>query len=396
MFKESIIMSWQNIIYHKMRSFLTVLGIIIGVSSIIILISVVEGVTQEVTGQFSELGANKLTIQAKGTPLKKGLTNYEVELLANLDEVDGVSPTISTTIPVVAHGKVENKVLVEGKNESYFQNNQLTLQSGRLINLIDITQNLNVALISSSLAENLFFAQNPIEDLVLINGISYRIIGVLEESDQMDMMSSMSGKNSENIIIVPYQNLMKLIGLNSINNIEVYMKDDANVDEVITQAEVILNQAFNYKENSYTIINMDGLLDTIQSMNSMMTMMLVGIASIALVVGGIGIMNMMLVSVTERTSEIGLKKALGVKPKSIQLQFLMESIFLSLFGGVIGVVFGVIVSLIIAVIIGFTPSISISSIALAIIFSATVGILFGIAPARKASLLNPIEALRRS
>lgn len=396
MFKESIIMSWQNIIYHKMRSFLTVLGIIIGVSSIIILISVVEGVTQEVTGQFSELGANKLTIQAKGTPLKKGLTNYEVELLANLDEVDGVSPTISTTIPVVAHGKVENKVLVEGKNESYFQNNQLTLQSGRLINLIDITQNLNVALISSSLAENLFFAQNPIEDLVLINGISYRIIGVLEESDQMDMMSSMSGKNSENIIIVPYQNLMKLIGLNSINNIEVYMKDDANVDEVITQAEVILNQAFNYKENSYTIINMDGLLDTIQSMNSMMTMMLVGIASIALVVGGIGIMNMMLVSVTERTSEIGLKKALGAKPKSIQLQFLMESIFLSLFGGVIGVVFGVIVSLIIAVIIGFTPSISISSIALAIIFSATVGILFGIAPARKASLLNPIEALRRS
>lgn len=396
MFKESIIMSWQNIIYHKMRSFLTVLGIIIGVSSIIILISIVEGVTQEVTGQFSELGANKLTIQAKGTPLKKGLTNYEVELLANLDEVDGVSPTISTTIPVVAHGKVENKVLVEGKNESYFQNNQLTLQSGRLINLIDITQNLNVALISSSLAENLFFAQNPIEDFVLINGISYRIIGVLEESDQMDMMSSMSGKNSENIIIVPYQNLMKLIGLNSINNIEVYMKDDANVDEVITQAEVILNQAFNYKENSYTIINMDGLLDTIQSMNSMMTMMLVGIASIALVVGGIGIMNMMLVSVTERTSEIGLKKALGVKPKSIQLQFLMESIFLSLFGGVIGVVFGVIVSLIIAVIIGFTPSISISSIALAIIFSATVGILFGIAPARKASLLNPIEALRRS
>lgn len=396
MFKESIIMSWQNIIYHKMRSFLTVLGIIIGVSSIIILISIVEGVTQEVTGQFSELGANKLTIQAKGTPLKKGLTNYEVELLANLDEVDGVSPTISTTIPVVAHGKVENKVLVEGKNESYFQNNQLTLQSGRLINLIDITQNLNVALISSSLAENLFFAQNPIEDFVLINGISYRIIGVLEESDQMDMMSSMSGKNSENIIIVPYQNLMKLIGLNSINNIEVYMKDDANVDEVITQAEVILNQAFNYKENSYTIINMDGLLDTIQSMNSMMTMMLVGIASIALVVGGIGIMNMMLVSVTERTSEIGLKKALGAKPKSIQLQFLMESIFLSLFGGVIGVVFGVIVSLIIAVIIGFTPSISISSIALAIIFSATVGILFGIAPARKASLLNPIEALRRS
>ena len=396
MFKESIIMSWQNIIYHKMRSFLTVLGIIIGVSSIISLISIVEGVTAEVTGQFSELGANKLTIQAKGTPLKKGLTDYEVQLLADLDDVNGVSPTISTTTSVVAQGKVENKVLVEGKNESYFKYNHLSLKSGRLINSIDIAQDLNVALISSSLARQLFFAQNPVGDFILMNGISYLVIGVLEEADQMDMMSSMSGKNSENRIIVSYQNLMRLVGLNSINNIEVYMKRDANIDEVITQAELILNQAFNYKENSYTIINMDGLLDTIESMNSMMTMMLVGIASIALIVGGLGIMNMMLVSVTERTSEIGLKKALGAKPKSIQLQFLMESIFLSLFGGAIGVVLGIIISLIVSMIIGFTPSISISSVFLALVFSGSIGILFGLAPARKASFLNPIEALRRS
>ena len=388
MFKESIIMSWQNIIYNKMRSFLTILGIVIGVSSIIALISIVEGVTMEVTSQFSELGANKLTIQAKGTPLKKGLTDYEVQLLADIDEVNGIS--------VVGNGQVHDKVTIEGKNASYFKYNQLALKSGRLLNSIDLSQQSNVALVSESLADTLYFGEQPIGQYLLINGISYRIVGVLEKTDQMDMMSSMSGKQSENRVIVPYQNLMGLVGLNCINNVEVYMQNNANVDEIIGKVELILNQAFNYKENSYSIINMEGLLDTIQSMNSMMTMMLVGIASIALLVGGIGIMNMMLVSVTERTMEIGLKKALGAKPRSIQLQFLIESIFLSLFGGVVGLVLGVMIAFVVAFIIGFTPSISTNSIALALLFSGGVGVIFGLAPARKASQLNPIDALRRS
>ena len=396
MFKESIIMSWQNIIYNKMRSFLTILGIVIGVSSIIALISIVEGVTMEVTSQFSELGANKLTIQAKGTPLKKGLTDYEVQLLADIDEVNGISPTISTTTSVVGNGQVHDKVTIEGKNASYFKYNQLALKSGRLLNSIDLSQQSNVALVSESLADTLYFGEQPIGQYLLINGISYRIVGVLEKTDQMDMMSSMSGKQSENRVIVPYQNLMGLVGLNCINNVEVYMQNNANVDEIIGKVELILNQAFNYKENSYSIINIEGLLDTIQSMNSMMTMMLVGIASIALLVGGIGIMNMMLVSVTERTMEIGLKKALGAKPRSIQLQFLIESIFLSLFGGVVGLVLGVMIAFVVAFIIGFTPSISTNSIALALLFSGGVGVIFGLAPARKASQLNPIDALRRS
>lgn len=396
MFKESIIMSWQNIIYNKMRSFLTILGIVIGVSSIIALISIVESVTMEVTSQFSELGANKLTIQAKGTPLKKGLTDYEVQLLADIDEVNGISPTISTTTSVVGNGQVHDKVTIEGKNASYFKYNQLALKSGRLLNSIDLSQQSNLALVSESLADTLYFGEQPIGQYLLINGISYRIVGVLEKTDQMDMMSSMSGKQSENRVIVPYQNLMGLVGLNCINNVEVYMQNNANVDEIIGKVELILNQAFNYKENSYSIINMEGLLDTIQSMNSMMTMMLVGIASIALLVGGIGIMNMMLVSVTERTMEIGLKKALGAKPRSIQLQFLIESIFLSLFGGVVGLVLGVMIAFVVAFIIGFTPSISTNSIALALLFSGGVGVIFGLAPARKASQLNPIDALRRS
>ncbi|MEO3110718.1 ABC transporter permease, partial [Turicibacter sanguinis] len=307
-----------------------------------------------------------------------------------------ISQTISTTTSVVGNGQVHDKVTIEGKNASYFKYNQLALKSGRLLNSIDLSQQSNVALVSESLADTLYFGEQPIGQYLLINGISYRIVGVLEKTDQMDMMSSMSGKQSENRVIVPYQNLMGLVGLNCINNVEVYMQNNANVDEIIGKVELILNQAFNYKENSYSIINMEGLLDTIQSMNSMMTMMLVGIASIALLVGGIGIMNMMLVSVTERTMEIGLKKALGAKPRSIQLQFLIESIFLSLFGGVVGLVLGVMIAFVVAFIIGFTPSISTNSIALALLFSGGVGVIFGLAPARKASQLNPIDALRRS
>lgn len=398
MFKESIIMSWQNIIHNKMRSFLTVLGIVIGVMSIIALISIVQGVNDEMMGQFSELGANKLTIQATGTPLKSGLSDKDLQLLSEIEHVKGISPTLTTTLSVVGNQKVIENVTIEGKNEVYFDNNQISLNQGRLINQLDIDQKTKVALISEEIAKDLYMGINPLNEKILLNGIQYTIIGVLNGTDSNDMMAMMASRmrsgSSDYKIIIPSSNLMNLFGVRQINSLEVYMSDSNYAEQIIDDMELILNEAFNYKEDSYSIINMESLLDTMESMNSMMTMMLVGIASIALLVGGIGIMNMMLVSVTERTTEIGLRKALGAKPKSIQLQFLIESIFLSLFGGVIGLILGVIISYVVSTAIGFTPSISVSAIVLALGFSASVGIIFGIVPARKASRLNPIDALR--
>ena len=209
--------------------------------------------------------------------------------------------------------------------------------------------------------------------------------------ESQDVMSSISGSGD---IILPYKTLMSVSGIGNISSLEVYTEADANKDEIIESLEGVLSSAFNYKDNSYSIVNMESLIDMIENMQRMMQIMLVGIASIALLVGGIGIMNMMLVSVTERTMEIGLRKALGAEPKSIQFQFLTEAVFLSLFGGGIGVILGLIISYLGSIAIGTAFSISLYGVVLGVSFSAAIGIVFGLAPARKASRLNPIDALR--
>ena len=210
----------------------------------------------------------------------------------------------------------------------------------------------------------------------------------------MSAMQMMSGGQDNGRVIIPYQAAMQLMGTGSVRSMTLYLKDTSLSDDTIARVKDVLNAAFNYRDDAYTVINLDSLLETMNTMTGMMTTLLAGIASIALLVGGIGIMNMMLVSVTERTTEIGLRKALGARPRLIQTQFLMESVMLSLMGGLIGIVLGNLISAAIAAWIGFTFQLSPGAISLGFGFSATVGILFGWAPARKASRLNPIDALR--
>ncbi|SNS28689.1 putative ABC transport system permease protein [Anaerovirgula multivorans] len=393
MIRESIKMSWQNISHNKMRSFLTTLGIVIGVTSIIALITIVQGVTGEVTNQFESLGAGKITIQAPGTPLKQGLTDNDIKRLSDIEDVEGVSPTLSIQGSVVRNASVEEGIRIEGKNEVYFQHNPDLISRGRGFNILDMESKNRVAIINETLEEDLFWGEDSIGEAMQINGTTYTVVGVTNNDISTDMMS-MGGSGSESKVIIPYQTAMGIAGVGNTSSLELLVSDSNKTDEVIQNVELILNQAFNYKENSYSIINMEDLLDVMNSMTDMMTMMLAGIASIALLVGGIGIMNMMLVSVTERTTEIGLRKALGAEPKRIQLQFLIESIFLSLLGGLIGLVLGLGISWIVSNVIGFTFVPSSGAIGLGVGFSAAVGIIFGWAPARKASVLNPIDALR--
>ncbi|HAX72679.1 MAG TPA: ABC transporter permease [Firmicutes bacterium] len=394
MFKESVRISWFNIVQNKMRSFLTVLGIIIGVMSIITLVSVVEGVTGELNSQFTALGANKIIVQTRQTLYKTGLSLTNLDEISEISGIAGVSPSLSVTTSVVANQAVYEDITIEGRNDVYFKHRDYELKSGRVILPLDVLQQTSVAIISDSVSQKLFGNADPIGQFIQINGIRYTVVGVLEESDSQDMTMSMMGSQADDVVYLPITSALKLMGMNAINSFDIYMEEDADVDTLNDELSLKLNQFYNYDEDSFSIMNMDSLMDTMKEMQNMMLLMLIGITSISLLVGGIGIMNMMLVSVTERTTEIGLRKALGAKPRSIQLQFLLESAILSLFGGVVGIILGVVISLLIISLIGISPSISVFSIILALTFSLSVGIVFGFAPAKKASQLNPIDALR--
>ncbi|MDG4658533.1 ABC transporter permease [Ectobacillus antri] len=388
MFKENIKMAWMNLIHNKMRSFLTMLGIVIGVASIIALITIVQGAMNGMTSEFSSFGADKITVQAMGTPLKQGLMDNDIQSLMKIEDVAGVSPTLTGKTTVVHKGNEKKDVMIQGKNEVYFSKTKDLIDKGRGLNRLDIQNKNQVCLIGSNIANELFFGENPIGQKLLIAGVTHTVVGTLQKSN------SFSDGNNNDSVIIPYTTSMGLLGTGYMTNVEVYMSDANHSEKITEDIESVLNQAFNYKENSFSIMNMQDMIASFKKITTMLSLMLGGIASISLVVGGIGIMNMMLVSVTERTAEIGLRKALGAEPKRIQQQFLLEAVFLSLFGGTIGLLLGAFIAYGVCFLIGASFALSASTIILAFFFSAAIGIIFGIAPARKASKLNPIDALR--
>lgn len=392
MLRESFKMSWENIVQNKMRSFLTILGIIIGVTAIIALITVVQAVIDNVNEQFDSVGANTLVVSAQGTPLKQGLTDKELSEIREIEGVIGIAPSLNAEIELYRNGTVYEEIIVEGKNETFFQRNSSLIKQGRGLNVLDVENKSRVCVISGDLQKDMFFGENAIGQKINIKGIEYTIVGVLDGGDQ-SVMTLMAGKTTG--VYIPYKNLMNLTGQNRVYSLEIYMNDQAEDTSYISDAvEQYLNTIFNNKDNSFTLIVMDSLLDMMKSMQGMLTTALTAIASIALLVGGIGIMNMMLVSVTERTVEIGLRKALGAEPKLIQIQFLTEAIMLSLLGGVIGVIVGLGISFACGAVMSIPITISWGAIWLGVGFSAAVGVVFGFTPAKKASELNPIDALR--
>ena len=393
MFKESLKMSWKNVTSNKMRSFLTTLGIMIGVTAIISLVTLMEGAINESNRQFEELGAGKLSISIPGTVLKQGITDKEMQEMAQIDNVESITPNISTIMSVVANNEVIEDISIEGKNEVYFKSNKDSIVRGRGLSVLDINNKNNVCVIDKDLEEKAFMGKNSINEKITIKGISYTVVGVIDVSSD-DPMSMMMMGSSDGTVMIPYKQAMNIADMNKITSLEVVVSDTSKTGATESFIEGFLNQKFNDDEDAFNIINMESILDVMETMQSMMKGILVGIASISLLVGGVGISNVMTICVTERTIEIGTRKALGAKPKDIQLLFVIEAVILSLIGGVIGALLGVAISLIGFDMLAIAPVISTNAILLGVGFSALIGIIFGWIPAKKASELNPIDALR--
>ena len=388
---ECCLMSISNILHNRLRSFLTILGIMIGVTAVIALISTISGVSSSLSSSFSSMGAGTLSISITGSDLKSGLSADDIAQLSELDEVEGITPSVSLSGRVSRGGTYQTSVSISGKNSYYFTENPGAVTRGRRLNVVDEDNMSYVCLIDQDMVEAFFYGVDPVGEYLYINGVPFLMAGLFEDGEAASIARLMSGSSD---IMIPYTTALRMNSASLVTAMTVYLTEGADSEAAAYSLGALLDGMFSYEDDTYTISTMSSIEDTMTSMLSMMSALLAGIASIALLVGGIGIMNMMLTSVTERTSEIGLKKALGALPWQIQAQFLIESFLLSLLGGVAGAVLGLMLSWALCAYMAAAFVISPGAIALGVGFSAAVGIVFGWAPARRASALDPIDALR--
>ena len=377
-------MAFQSILSNKMRTFLTMLGIIIGVFAVVVLISIGQGATSGVTDSISSMGSNIISINVFDR--RKSIDFNDVNDFEKIEGIKSVTPVYQTSATVKYDLKTSSISVASG-NENYMAINNYEISAGRTINPVDIDYRNNVAVIGLTTAEDLFNKDNPINKEISINGEKYTVIGVLQ-----DKGSSVMG-DSNDIVIVPITTLMRQNSTNVINTITVQA---SSAEESALAKENIQSYLLDYfeDEDSYQVFSQDEMLETISEVTGMLTAMLGGIAGISLLVGGIGIMNIMLVTVTERTREIGVRKAIGAGRGNILIQFLIESSVLSGVGGIIGAVLGIIASYTISNMMGISYVVNIPLILGAFIFSLSVGVFFGLYPANKASKLKPVDALR--
>ena len=392
MLMESLSMAVANITANKLRSFLTILGIMIGVTAVIALITTISGVSTSISDSFTSMGAGSLSVSTPGSDLKAGLSSGDLDDIAQLTHVQGVTPGVSLSVQAARNGVRETGITASGVNDFYFTKNEDAVESGRAINPIDLDGMARVCLVGSDLVETFFYGVNPIGETIYLNNVRFTVVGVMAEDSDASVASILSGSPD---VYMPYTTALKMNSQSLLSSITVYMDDADASSQVQSELEDYLDALFSYEDDTYTITTMDSIESTMDSMLSMMSALLAGIASIALVVGGIGIMNMMLTSVTKRTVEIGLKKAIGAEPGQIQIQFLIESFLLSMIGGLTGVGLGLALSAVMCSVMGTRFTVSYGAIGLGVGFSAAVGIIFGWSPARKASRLSPIDALRR-
>ena len=393
---------------NALRSVLTMLGIIIGVAAVIAMIAVGQGATQRVQEQMKGLGSNIMLVlpggvsQAGvrlGAQTRQRLTEEDAQAIAlEIPEVQVAAPTSRTTGQLVWGNNNWGSNII-GVNTDYLEARDWPLQSGRMFDAAELAGSAKVAWVGATVVRELLGDQDAVDQVIRVRGIPITVIGVLSPKGQNSM-----GQDQDDVVMIPIGTLRNRIWggdatsrLKRVGSISVKVRDGQDMKEVETSIQDLLRQRFKVQagaDDPFTVRNLTEILQAQEESSRVMTLLLAAVAGISLVIGGIGIMNIMLVSVTERTREIGLRMAVGARSRDILAQFLIEAVTLSLIGGAVGVLLGALVTWAVGAFAGWDVSLSLASVVLAVGFSGLVGVFFGFYPAQRAAKMLPIQALR--
>lgn len=387
--KQAFSLAIKSLRTSKMRSFLTMLGIIIGVAAVIVIVSIVNGMTKDVIDQFESMGATTITVTIRGRGGNRSVDVDDMEnlVLDNSNYLESMSPSVTVANATVKNGENNfNPQSCIGINENYTAIKSLDIVSGRDICYVDCETRAKSCVVGTYIAKELFNTTNVVGQSIKLNGISFNIVGVLDETDDGEE------GGDDDIILIPYTTAQRMSNTFTIGS---YTFNAVSKDVSDSAQGIIENYLLGVfsDEDAYSVSNMSSMIDNINDMTASMSLVLAGVAGVSLLVGGIGIMNIMLVSVTERTREIGIRKSLGATPWDIMSQFVVEAVTTSCLGGVIGILLGIAASYA-ATLFDMTAVLSVPAMLISFSVSAVIGIAFGYFPAKKAANLNPIEALR--
>lgn len=381
-------MAIKSILSNKLRSFLTMLGVIIGIWAVIAVVGLAQGSTKSITDRLQRLGTNLIQINITGRNSNRNVTYEELQQFAeqHAEDIEAIAPTVSSSV-TLKYGTNTHDTTLIGTTADYSLVRDVNVSSGRFILPIDVDYRQKVALVGTYIVKDLFNGQNPIGKKIKINGQIFTVVGVLEER------ANSQEQSDDDQVIVPVTVAQRLTRNAIIRNFAIKITDGNRSEVVMNYLNDFLMKIYN-DSTAFRVFNTAQLLDTLNSVTQTLTLMLAGIAAISLIVGGIGIMNIMLVSVTERTREIGIRKAIGAKRRNILVQFLIEASVVTGLGGVVGIILGFVTIRVMSKLNIATAIFSIPWAILAFTISLAIGIVFGLFPASKASRLNPIEALR--
>lgn len=393
----------KAIVLNKTRTLLTMLGIIIGVASVIAMLAIGEGSKESIRTTISAMGSNMITIRPGADdrgPARGSGGNVQTLILEDYNKIKEQASLLSYITPVVnGGGQVINGAnnwpsTIYGVNPEYLNIKAVGLQSGSMFTDAEVKSAAKVALIGETVVENVFpDGQEPVGQMIRFNNIPFKVIGVLEEKGENTF-----GQDQDDVVIAPYTTVQKrILAIDHLNQIIASAISEDDAPDAVEQISTILrteHKLLDNEEDDFSVRSMEELISTFSSTSEMLTILLVAVASISLLIGGIGIMNIMYVSVKERTKEIGLRMAVGAKGADILMQFLIEAILISVTGGVLGVILGLGATVFIENFLNWPTSVALYSIVISFAVCAVTGIFFGWYPARKASALDPITALR--